>query len=100
MPVPTEEVVFMAMKFQSEKATLEAKVKDLEAKAKDLEAKAKYLEQKLVYKEGLLKESVNMNTDFLKAHMRQEAKIQELSSANERLRERLRLLLPSVKWAK
>ena len=89
MPVPTEEVVFMAMKFQSEKATLEAKVKDLEAKAKDLE-------QKLVEKKGLLKESVNMNTDFLKAHMRQEAKIQELSSANERLR----LLLPSVKWAK
>lgn len=94
MPVPTEEVVFMAMKFQSEKATLEAKVKDLEAKAKDLEAKAKYLEQKLVYKEGLLKESVNMNTDFLKAHKEQKAKIQELSSAIERLR----VLLPSVKW--
>ena len=93
MPVPTEEVVFMAMKFQSEKATLEAKVKDLEAKAKDLE-------QKLVEKKGLLEELVNMNTDFSKAHMKQEAKIQELSSANERLRERLRLLLPSVKWAK
>ena len=89
MPVPTEEVVFMAMKFQSEKATLEAKVKDLEAKAKDLE-------QKLVEKKGLLKESVNMNTEFLKAHKEQKAKIQELSSANERLRG----LLPSVKWAK